>query len=239
MPLQYEKFRPAAQQGGIHNNRIFLFFQVSTLRGLYQNQVRQHKWQKESNLSIGSQTPCLGESARANRLCLPLWNGSPDTTFCIRADDKTTTDVAGAMRWLHRLFGSKFSQVFRSITTDNGGLSPKENPLLPTPMNRYWPLLTRSMLCPERGLGTIPQRSCLKPSLTKSTVALSDLLCFAWCSTCYCNFSTNYFIYHAEGSGGLTKLIKLPYEAHTKNHTKPKSANLPFPFERDGRWALL
>lgn len=41
--------------------------------------------------------------------------------LCIRADDKTTTGVTGAMRWLHRLFGSKFSQVFRSITNDNGG----------------------------------------------------------------------------------------------------------------------
>ncbi|MFU0833549.1 MAG: hypothetical protein ACFWUC_11520 [Oscillospiraceae bacterium] len=38
----------------------------------------------------------------------------------IRIDGKTTTGVASAMEQLKEQYGEKFSQVFRSITTDNG-----------------------------------------------------------------------------------------------------------------------
>ena len=39
----------------------------------------------------------------------------------VRIQGKTTQGVADAMRQLHDEFGSRFSQVFRTITTDNGG----------------------------------------------------------------------------------------------------------------------
>ena len=38
----------------------------------------------------------------------------------IRASEKTSQGIAGAMEVLHERFGDKFSQVFRTITTDNG-----------------------------------------------------------------------------------------------------------------------
>ena len=38
----------------------------------------------------------------------------------IRIQEKTTQGVADAMRQLHHEFGSQFSKVFRTITTDNG-----------------------------------------------------------------------------------------------------------------------
>ena len=38
----------------------------------------------------------------------------------IRTSEKTSQGIAGAMERLHERFGNKFSQVFRSITTDNG-----------------------------------------------------------------------------------------------------------------------
>ncbi len=38
----------------------------------------------------------------------------------IRIDGKTTSSVAAAMEQLHQQYGEHFSEVFRSITTDNG-----------------------------------------------------------------------------------------------------------------------
>ena len=38
----------------------------------------------------------------------------------IRIQEKTTQGVADAMRQLYHEFGNRFSQVFRTITTDNG-----------------------------------------------------------------------------------------------------------------------
>lgn len=45
------------------------------------------------------------------------------TGFCltIRISGKTTEGVANAMQQLHYEFGEWFSQIFRTITTDNGG----------------------------------------------------------------------------------------------------------------------
>lgn len=43
-----------------------------------------------------------------------------DCYFSIRIDEKTTDGVRKAMEQLKEQFGSRFSQVFRSITTDNG-----------------------------------------------------------------------------------------------------------------------
>lgn len=40
--------------------------------------------------------------------------------FSVRIDEKTTDGVVQAMEQLKAQFGSRFSQVFRSITTDNG-----------------------------------------------------------------------------------------------------------------------
>lgn len=40
--------------------------------------------------------------------------------FSIRIDEKTTDGVAAAMEQFHKEFGEQFSQVFRTITTDNG-----------------------------------------------------------------------------------------------------------------------
>lgn len=44
------------------------------------------------------------------------------TGYClsIRASEKTSAGIAGAMEMLHERFGDKFSEVFRTITTDNG-----------------------------------------------------------------------------------------------------------------------
>lgn len=38
----------------------------------------------------------------------------------IRANEKTSQGIVGAMEMLHERFGDKFSEVFRTITTDNG-----------------------------------------------------------------------------------------------------------------------
>lgn len=44
------------------------------------------------------------------------------TGYCIsiRVNEKTSAGIAGAMEMLHERFGDKFSEVFRTITTDNG-----------------------------------------------------------------------------------------------------------------------
>lgn len=38
----------------------------------------------------------------------------------IRANEKTSVGIAGVMEMIHERFGDKFSEVFRTITTDNG-----------------------------------------------------------------------------------------------------------------------
>jgi transposase, IS30 family len=62
----------------------------------------------------------LGKKEKGEPAVFSIVEMTTGTYLSLRIEEKTTNGVAAAMEQLREEFGSQFSQVFRTITTDNG-----------------------------------------------------------------------------------------------------------------------
>ncbi|MCT3508850.1 IS30 family transposase, partial [Lactobacillus delbrueckii] len=62
----------------------------------------------------------LGHKTKDDDMLLTLWERKTRQFFMIKIEDKTSASVMKAFDKFREYYGSKWNQIFKSITTDNG-----------------------------------------------------------------------------------------------------------------------
>ena len=62
----------------------------------------------------------IGSKSKGDNVVLTLVERLTRKYIAIKIDGKTASDVSAAMQSLHKYYGDKFSQIFKTITSDNG-----------------------------------------------------------------------------------------------------------------------